>query len=135
MKPCSPFWVPAVLACTYDICKSILDARTALQQLFPALCLRQACHAYPRWPASVPVPLGYHLILFQCFRLLVMCTCRDRAQRMPGLTLILLCSLLQVYEKLNTEGRFQEKLLEVYRWGKANGWDAAPPADSARQGI
>ena len=33
---------------------------------------------------------------------------------------------LQVYEKLTAEGRFQEKLLEVYRWGKANGWDAAP---------
>ena len=36
--------------------------------------------------------------------------------------------VLQVYEKLNTEGRFQEKLLEMYRWGKANGWDAAPSA-------
>ena len=34
--------------------------------------------------------------------------------------------VLQVYEKLNAEGRFQEKLLEMYRWGKANGWDAAP---------
>ena len=36
--------------------------------------------------------------------------------------------LPQVYEKLNAEGRFQEKLLEMYRWGKANGWDAAPSA-------
>ena len=34
----------------------------------------------------------------------------------------------QVYEKLNAEGRFQEKLLEMYRWGKVNGWDAAPSA-------
>ena len=38
------------------------------------------------------------------------------------------CPVLQVYEKLNAEGRFQEKLLEMYRWGKANGWDAAPSA-------
>ena len=36
--------------------------------------------------------------------------------------------MLQVYEKLNAEGRFQEKLLEMYRWGKVNGWDAAPSA-------
>lgn len=43
--------------------------------------------------------------------------------------------LLQVYEKLNAEGRFQEKLLEMYRWGKANGWDAAPPVNKAEQGI
>jgi hypothetical protein len=32
---------------------------------------------------------------------------------------------MQVYEKLKAEGRFQEKLLEMYRWGKAHGWDAA----------
>ena len=43
--------------------------------------------------------------------------------------------LLQVYEKLNAEGRFQEKLLEMYRWGKANGWDAAPPVNTAKQGV
>ncbi|CAL5225176.1 g7957 [Coccomyxa viridis] len=43
--------------------------------------------------------------------------------------------LFQVYEKLNAEGRFQEKLLEVYRWGKANGWDVAPSAESTRQGT
>ncbi|CAL8467279.1 g6816 [Coccomyxa elongata] len=35
-------------------------------------------------------------------------------------------SLFEVYERLNAEGKFQEKLLEMYRWGKANGWDAAP---------
>ncbi len=43
--------------------------------------------------------------------------------------------LLQVYEKLNAEGRFQEKLLEMYRWGKANGWDAAPPVNTAKQDV
>lgn len=47
--------------------------------------------------------------------------------------LIIVRILLQVYEKLNAEGRFQEKLLEVYRWGKANGWHAAPPGD--RQAV
>ncbi|BDA40432.1 probable PAN2-PAN3 deadenylation complex catalytic subunit pan2 [Coccomyxa sp. Obi] len=35
-------------------------------------------------------------------------------------------SLFEVYKRLNAEGKFQEKLLEMYRWGKANGWDAAP---------
>jgi hypothetical protein len=39
----------------------------------------------------------------------------------------------QVYEKLNAEGRFQEKLLEMYRWGKANGWDGFPSAGLAKQ--
>ena len=48
---------------------------------------------------------------------------------------IIAVQLLQVYEKLNAEGRFQEKLLEVYRWGKANGWDVAPSAESTRQGT
>ena len=41
--------------------------------------------------------------------------------------------MLQVYEKLNVEGRFQEKLLEMYRWGKANGWDSAPSANPGKQ--
>lgn len=33
---------------------------------------------------------------------------------------------LQVYEELQAENRFHDKLLEMYRWGKANGWDVAP---------
>lgn len=33
---------------------------------------------------------------------------------------------VQVYEELNAAGKFQEKLLEMYRWGKANGWDSSP---------
>lgn len=35
---------------------------------------------------------------------------------------------MQVYERLQAEGRFHEKLVEMYRWGKAHGWDAAPAA-------
>ena len=32
---------------------------------------------------------------------------------------------LQVYEKLVREGMLRDKLLEMYRWGKQNGWDAS----------
>ena len=29
----------------------------------------------------------------------------------------------QEYERLQAAGAFHDKLLEMYRWGKANGWD------------
>lgn len=32
---------------------------------------------------------------------------------------------MQVYEELVAEGNLQQKLLEIYRWGKQNGWDVA----------
>ena len=34
-------------------------------------------------------------------------------------------AVLQKYKQLVSEGRFQETLLEMYRWGKQNGWDPA----------
>ncbi len=35
---------------------------------------------------------------------------------------------MQEYERLQAEGRFHVKLLEMYRWGKANGWDGGGAA-------
>ena len=32
---------------------------------------------------------------------------------------------LQKYKSLVSEGRFQQTLLEMYRWGKQHGWDPA----------
>ena len=53
----------------------------------------------------------------------------------------MLCTCLnacvQKYKQLVSEGRFQETLLEMYRWGKQHAWDAtakrpaAPTAASA----
>ena len=31
----------------------------------------------------------------------------------------------QEYEKLQADGALRDKLLEMYRWGKMNGWDAS----------
>ena len=33
--------------------------------------------------------------------------------------------VLQKYKQLVSDGTFQETLLEMYRWGKQNGWDPA----------
>lgn len=38
---------------------------------------------------------------------------------------------LQKYKQLVSEGRFQETLLEMYRWGKQNGWDPAATKNPA----
>ena len=33
--------------------------------------------------------------------------------------------VMQKYKSLVSEGRFQQTLLEMYRWGKQHGWDPA----------
>ena len=33
------------------------------------------------------------------------------------------CACVQKYKQLVSEGRFQETLLEMYRWGKQHAWD------------
>jgi hypothetical protein len=37
------------------------------------------------------------------------------------------CTLGQVYCRLKEEKKLQEKLLEMYSWGKTWGWDPANP--------
>lgn len=40
-------------------------------------------------------------------------------------------AVLQKYKQLVSEGKFQETLLEMYRWGKQNGWDPAATKKAA----
>ena len=118
-----------------------MDAHTALQ-------LFLAVHIVPQSRNSDRPVMGTH-VACNCVRSLAVPSKCLPVFQTPGdvphaqtvhtacrkSLLIIVGLLLQVYEKLNAEGRFQEKLLEVYRWGKANGWDAAPPEDGGRQGI
>ena len=110
-----------------DTHDSIVDARTALQlfqvsmpdSVMQAPSGTAACHLHYLVPGPprrmvLAVTSGAGTCAFTDEAVYQMCA--DIGRR----------SVPQVYEELNAEGRFQEKLLEMYRWGKVNGWDAAP---------